>query len=52
MIPPSRLQRSLRTYRTVWAVTHHHTVRRVRNIVVAKALGKVGFWRAMRSLWR
>jgi hypothetical protein len=46
------LNRALRTYRTVYAVAHHHTVRRVKNIVVAKALGRVGFWRLFGRLWR
>ncbi len=53
MIPPYKGYRALRVYRNIYALTSpRRAVRRAKNIVVARALGKLGFWRLMRSLWR
>lgn len=53
MLPPSRLYRGLRVYRNIYALTSpRRAARRAKNIVVAKALGRIGFWRLFRQLWR
>jgi hypothetical protein len=53
VIPPYKGYRALRVYRNIYALTSpRRAVRRAKNILVAKALGKLGFWAAMRRLWR
>lgn len=45
----SQLYRAARLSATGRAIRTGHTTRRAKNIVVGRALGRVGFWR---RLWR